>query len=190
MLYLLGGAARSGKSIIARRVMAQYHMPFFSLDYLTNGMAQVWPELQNDLDTDDATVGERIWPVVKSIAAMILRTHVHYLLEGASLQPHHASELILAFPNQVHACFVGFADADITEKFQHVRQFGDQPDDWMAHWDDALVVQELERLKGVSRAIQAECQQLHLPYFETSLQFEHSISSVVQHIGQELRQST
>ena len=184
MLYLLGGAARSGKSIIARRVMAHYRVPFFSIDYLTNGMAQVWPELQNDLDTDDATVGERIWPVVKSIATMMLRTRVNYLLEGASVQPHHARELILAFPNQVHACFIGYANADITEKFQHIRQFGGQPDDWMSHWDDALVVQELERLKIVSRTIQAECQQLHLPYFDTSLQFEYTISAVVQHIGQ------
>jgi hypothetical protein len=188
MLYLLGGAARSGKSIIARRVMAHCQLPFFSLDYLANGMAEVWPELKNDLDTDDATVGERIWPVVKSIASMMLRTHVHYLLEGASLQPHHASELILAFPNQVRACFVGFADADITEKLQNVRQFGGQPDDWMAHWEDALVVQQLEHLKIASRAIQSECHGLHLPYFELSLEFEHSISTVVQHIGQELRQ--
>ena len=188
MLYLLGGAARSGKSIIARRVMAHYQLPFFSLDYLTKGMAQVWLQLQNDLDTDDATVGERIWPVVKSIATMMRRTHVHILLEGASLQPHQASELILAFPNQVRACFVGFADADITEKLQQVRQFGGQPDDWMAHWDDALVVQQLEHLKLVSRAIHAVCQQRHLPYFEISRQFEHTISAIVQHIGQELRQ--
>ncbi len=40
MLYLLGGAARSGKSIIARRVMTHYQLPFFSLDYLSNGMAE------------------------------------------------------------------------------------------------------------------------------------------------------
>ena len=58
----------------------------------------------------------------------------------------------------------------------------------MAHWDDALVVQQLEHLKIVSRAIQAACQQRHLPYFETSRQFEHTISAVVQHIGQELQQ--
>ncbi len=149
---------------------------------------RVWPELQNDLDTDDATVGERIWPVVKSIATMMLRTNVHYLLEGASLQPHHARELVLAFPNQVRACFVGFADADITEKLQHVRQFGGQPDDWMVHWDDALVVQQLEHLKEVSQAIHAACHQLDLPYFETSRQFEQTVSAVVQHIGQEVRQ--
>ena len=188
MLYLLGGTARSGKSIIARRVMAQYQLPFFSLDYLSNGMAEVWPELKNDLDTDDATVGERIWPVVKSIATMMLRTDAHYLLEGASLQPHHASELLLAFPNQVRACFVGFAHTDITEKLRNVRQFGGQPDDWMVHWEDASVVQQLEYLKVVSQTIEADCHQLHLPYFELSGDFEHSISTVVQHIGQELRQ--
>jgi len=185
MLYLLGGAARSGKSIIARRVMTAYQLPCFSLDYLSNGMAEVWPELQHDLDTDDATVGERIWPVVRSIATMMLRTNVHYLLEGASLQPHHAHELVLAFPNQVRACFVGFANADITEKLQHVRQFGGHPDDWMAHWDDALVVQQLEYLKAVSQAIHTACHQRDLPYFETSRQFEQTVSAVVQHIGQE-----
>jgi len=54
-------------------------------------MAQVWPELQNDLNTNDATVGERIWPVVKSIATMMLRTRVNYLLEGNSV--HNSCEI-------------------------------------------------------------------------------------------------
>jgi adenosyl cobinamide kinase/adenosyl cobinamide phosphate guanylyltransferase len=32
MLYLLGGAARSGKSIIAKRILAESRIPFFCLD--------------------------------------------------------------------------------------------------------------------------------------------------------------
>ncbi len=31
MLYLLGGAARSGKSIIARRILAEKRIPYFEI---------------------------------------------------------------------------------------------------------------------------------------------------------------
>lgn len=183
MLYLLGGAARSGKSNVARRVMAQYGLPFFCLDYLAQGVAEAWPEQQIDLDSDDASVGECLWPLVKAIATVILHDRGTYLLEGASLQPHNAQELMQAFPGQVQACFLGFAEADLTEKLHHVRQFGGQADDWMFHWDDALVVQELARLKNVSITLRAECQQYHIPYIETSLYFEQAITTVVEQIG-------
>ncbi len=68
MLYMLGGAARAGKSIIARRILAEKRIPFFCLDHLAIGAASTYPQLQIDLDSDDASVGEKIWPLVKSVA--------------------------------------------------------------------------------------------------------------------------
>jgi hypothetical protein len=186
MLYLLGGAARSGKSIIAKRILAESRIPFFCLDHLAIGVANAIPQLQIDLDSDDESVGEKIWLLVKAMSKVIIKDKNPYLLEGASLQPKYANELIAEFPTQVRACFVGYADSEIQQKFEQIKQYGGGPDDWMMQFDDSVVRKELERLKVVSESLRQECQKYQLRYFETSKNFDKSVEDVVKFLlGQE-----
>ena len=182
MLYLLGGAARSGKSIIARRILTEKRIPFFCLDHLAIGSAKAVPQLQIDLDSDDACVGERLWPLVRSVAAVIIKDRIDYLLEGASLQPKHVNELHSEFPAQVHACFLGYAEAKIAEKFEQARRYGGGPDDWMMRFDDTTVRHELERLKKVSEVLRDECGKYQLQYFETSIDFHNSAEQAIEYL--------
>ncbi len=182
MLYRLGGAARSGKSIIARRILAEKSIPFFCLDHLAIGVARTFPQLEIDLDGDDASVGEQIWPLVRSMAAVTIKDRIDYLLEGALLQPKHANELISEFPTLVRACFVGYAEAEMGEKFEQVKRYGGGPDDWMKQFDDSTIRNELERLKMVSEALQEECRKYQLRYFETSMDFEQSVERVIEYL--------
>ncbi len=182
MLYMLGGAARSGKSIISRRILAEKRIPFFCLDHLAIGAANTYPQLQIDLDSDDACVGEKIWPLVKSVATLIIKDKIDYLLEGALLQPKNVNDLLSDCPSVVHACFVGYAEAVIEEKFAQVRQFGGGPDDWMMQFDDDTVRSELERLKLVSTNLREECENYELQYFEISNDFDKSIVAVIEYL--------
>ncbi len=179
MLYLLGGAARSGKTIIARRFLAEKGIPFFSLDFLAHGLARTYPQLQIDLDNDDASLGEKLWPLVRLISEMMILEEHEYLLEGALIQPKQAHEIRMDFPARVRACFVGFAEAEIGAKFEQVKRYGGGSDDWMAEFDDKTVLDELRRLKTTSEALRAECKQYQMQYFETSNNFEKSIGEVV-----------
>lgn len=183
MLYLLGGAARSGKSIIARRILVEKRIPFFCLDHLAHAAARTIPQLHIDLDSDDATVGEQLWPLAKSVASMIIKNKMDYLLEGALLQPRNAHELMSEFPGIVHASFVGYAEAQILEKFSQVRQYGGTPDDWMMNWDDESVRKELERLKGVSESLRSECAKYQIMYFETSHNFDQAVNDVMEYLA-------
>lgn len=180
MLLLLGGTARSGKSIIARRVLLERGIPFFCLDHLAHGAARAIPQLQIDLDGDDASVGERTWPLVRSVAEMIIKDRIDYLLEGALLRPRHARELLSDYPARIRACFTGYAEADVEQKFEQVRQFGGGPDDWMMRFDNGRVRSELERLKSESQILREECDRFQLHYFETSVAFDKSVSSVIK----------
>jgi len=129
MLYLLGGAARSGKSLIARQILMEKRIPFLCLDHLAHGVANTISQLQINLDSDDASVGEQMWALVKSIAKMMIKDRIDYLLEGASLQPKHANELTIEFPNKVRAVFIGYAKADIRGKIKQVKLYGGGADD-------------------------------------------------------------
>ena len=182
MIYLLGGAARSGKSIIAKRILAEKAIPFFCLDHLAIGAASVFPHLQIDLDSDDASVGDKVWPLLKAVTKVIIKDRIDYLLEGASLQPKHSHELLSEFPAHTRACFLGYADADTRQKFIQVREHGGGLDDWMMQFDDSTVMTELERLKNVSEILRLECKLYQIRYFEMFKDFASSINEVIEYL--------
>ena len=72
MLYLLGGAARTGKTTIANAFLVQTGIPFFSLDFLMMGFTNGLPEYGVDSDADELLVAEQLWPVIRSMATAMM----------------------------------------------------------------------------------------------------------------------
>ena len=64
MLLFIGGAARTGKGILVRRLLAEMHLPYLSLDVLKMGLARGVPEYAIDPDAGGMQVAERLWPLV------------------------------------------------------------------------------------------------------------------------------
>jgi len=182
MLYLLGGTARSGKSAIARRFLAETKVPFFCLDYLMMGFANGLPEYGVDPEDDEFNVGDRLWPVVKPMATALVEDEIDYLIEGAQLRPQQAWTLSQAFPGDIRTCFTGFAEVDTRAKFAELRRFGGGSDDWMQDFDDRKMLQEIERLKTFSQKVKLECHQYNLHYVEASLDLHETVETVVQYL--------
>ena len=59
MLVFIGGAARTGKGILVRRLLTERHMPYLNLDVLKMGLTRGVPELDIDPDAGGIAVGER-----------------------------------------------------------------------------------------------------------------------------------
>jgi hypothetical protein len=182
MLYLIGGTARTGKSTVARRFLAETGVPFFCLDYLMMGFANGLPEYGIDPDDDELHVGELLWPVVKPLATAMVENNLDYLLEGVQLNPRHAWQLYNQFEGQVRVCFLGFAHVDIMAKFRQLRQFSGGENDWLKAYDDAKTLREVERLKALSKRLQRECDACGLQYFETTTDLEQTVVTVVRYL--------
>ena len=181
MLYLLGGAARSGKTRIARQFLAQTGIPYFSLDFLMMGFANGLPESGVDPEADELWVAEQLWPVVQSMATAMVEDEVVYLLEGVQLHPAHVSGFCKRFPGAVRACFVGLAEVDTATKFQEIRHFGGGADDWLRFYSDERVRHEIERIKAQSVYIRDACQEVGLRYVEASDDLAIAAAEVIRH---------
>ena len=192
MLYLLGGAARAGKSTIARRFLSETGIPYFCLDYLVMGFANGLPEHGVDPEDDERGGGRLLWPVVKPLATALVEDGIDYMIEGAQLLPEHAwvlteelTDQVLtdqALTDQVRSCFVGFAEVDIGAKLREIRRFRGTPDDWLREFDDGKAREEIERLKGFSRHVKLECSKYGLAYFEASTDVYTTAEAVVQYL--------
>ncbi len=124
--------------------------------------------------------------MIDSVRALLWRCGFYYLLEGAALQPQQTQELLSEFPSQARACFLGYADADVRQKFAQVREHGGGPDDWMMQFDESTIMQELERLRKVSEVLRWECEMYRIRYFEMSKDFAGSTKAVIEFlVGQD-----
>ena len=181
MLYLLGGAARTGKTTIAQAFLSKTGIPFFSLDFLMMGFANGLPEYGVDPEADELLVAEQLWPVVRAMATAMVEDEVDYLLEGVQLHPRHTWELCEEFAGYVRACFIGLAQVDTLTKLREIRRFGSGADDWLRHYPDEHVIQEIERLKELSVRIKNTCQQHGLKYVEASNDLSGTVAEVIHY---------
>jgi len=109
LLYLIGGAARSGKSTLARRLLQAHRMPYFCVDHLTSGLEAGAPALGVRHELPDQRRGELVWPVLCGVLRNVVEVEPEYVVEGNVLLPARIAEFAAAHRGRVRACFLGYA---------------------------------------------------------------------------------
>jgi hypothetical protein len=181
MLIFIGGAARSGKGILVRRLLAEMQLPYLSLDVLKMGLARGVPEYSIDPDAGGMHVAERLWPLVREMSISLLYEHMDYVFEGEIL-PKDVNALRKAYPTQVQACFLGYSTLTPTQKLHEIRTHSGHPNDWSQEYTDAELLTIIDREIAFSQYVQAECVRHHLRYFDTSHNFMQVLDKVIAYV--------
>jgi hypothetical protein len=182
MLYLLGGPSRAGKSALARRLLREAGIPYFSLDVLMMGVARGWPAVGVDPDTPAEERAALLWPVIRAIAVDLLEeeaVHPTYLLEGDVLLPRTVAELVSVYPDQVSTCFVGYARGDPVERLRLVRSVDPT---WYDYSPDSEVVRFLDEQVTFSAYLEEECARHGLPYVDVSAWGSEGLDEAFRHL--------
>jgi hypothetical protein len=185
MLYLVGGVSRAGKSFLARRLLTQHRIPYFSLDILMMGFANGYPAFGLDPETSAFVRGEQLWPIVRAMAVNILEevlVHPTYLLEGDTLLPEHVAELAHNYAGQVRACFIGYAQLNVIEKLRDIRQ---SEADWANYYTDEQALAFLAGEVEYSRYLQRECAAHGLRYFDSSEDLAAAVDEAAAYLTRE-----
>lgn len=183
MLYLIGGASRSGKTLLAERMRAERGLSTLSLDWLvmgfTNGMPQVG--IHDKLFPDDIAV--RLWRFLTAMCENMLWADLDQVIEGEAMLPSRIRELTEAHPGGIRACFLGYTDVDIHAKLREIRNYSDPRTDWLAKESDAYVRDHIRNMTAFSRQLAAECEASGLPYFDTSTDFIGATEAAWRSLG-------
>lgn len=182
MLYLLGGASRAGKGIVADRFLRELAIPYFSIDYLVSGLAKGFPVSQISHELPNIQRAEKVWPVLKPMLINILQAEKNYLVDGDAMLPRDLRELLDEYPASVKACFVGYVDAEPKQKLDEVRTFIGNTNNWTEGCTDAYLLQHIQAMKDFSRYVQDECKEYNLQYFDVSCNFPETLKSVFDYL--------
>jgi putative acetyltransferase len=181
MIHYLGGAARSGKGILVRRLLIDFHLPYLSLDVLKMGLTRGLPELAFDPDAGGMQVAERIWPLVREMSLNLFADQADYVFEGEIL-PKNVDALRQVNPTLVNACFLGYSTIMPYQKLREIRTHSGHPNDWPQSYTDADLLSIIRREISFSQYLQAECARFNFPYFDLSHQFMPILEKVVDYI--------
>lgn len=181
MLLFVGGAARTGKGMLTRRLLVDMQLPYLSLDVLKMGLARGIPEYGIDPDAGAMSVGERLWPLVREMSINMLTEGIAYALEGEIL-PRHVAALQEAYPSQIIACFLGYTTITAEQKLADIRMHAGYPNDWPRSYTDAEVLDIITANIAFSQYLLDECATYNLRYFDTSQAFMQTLDQVVAYV--------
>ena len=89
MLYLIGGAARSGKTLIAQRMLLEHSIPRYALEYFVSALHRGCPEIGVRHEEANPARAERLWPRLEPMLRNIVEVEPVYVVEGDALLPRH-----------------------------------------------------------------------------------------------------
>jgi hypothetical protein len=171
--YIICGASRSGKSILARRLQEKFRGSWILGDAIVSSMEDAFPDFGISHHGDLQDIGNRFAEFIKFVLFHYGYAGCGYVLDTTHLYPRHIIGIREKIGN-VPAVFLGYTRADPDEKLRRIRSF--DPKNW---WTSELSDAELKQLihDQISKSIQLResCAELGIPYVDVSRHFEESL---------------
>jgi hypothetical protein len=172
MLYIIGGASRSGKSILAHNLLKDSWIPFFPLDGLVGMLKNSAPEYGVTHDLPFVQKSENTWKFGKPLLKYLILTQKDYTVEGDCILPKDVAELRDRYPEKVKACFLGYCKISTQQKLELVRTFNMGQFDWTLKHDDDAMLKMIESMIEYSIYLKEECKKYNIEFFDVSEDFE------------------
>jgi len=180
MIYLVGGVARSGKTILRKMFLQNYKISGVSTDsiraMLENGLEHTDISYKNKTEENALLM----WPYLQAFIENNLKySDEDYVIEGDVLLPKYLSR----YTNEmaVRCCFVGYSEIALKDKLKNIRQFQGNVD-WTASLSNQDIEDCVRREKEKSIRYKKECQRLFIEYFDTSTNFITQINNALKYL--------
>ena len=177
MLFLVSGASRSGKTLIAKKILADKQIPYLSLDWLMMGFNDGIPEYGIHHLLWPNEIAEKMGPFLLGMIDSMLVDGMDYVIEGEAMLPQVVADLVEKHPDQIKVVFVGYTEIDVEDKVALVKKFSDGDSDWLTSKSDKYIRDHVGNMIAYSKMIKEGCKKHGVPYFDTSEDFSGAIEA-------------
>lgn len=172
MLYIIGGVARSGKSLLAKRILKEKQVPFFPLDGLVGMLQNSAPEHGVRHHIPFIEKIENTGKFGKPLFKYLLKTQESYTVEGDCIDPKDIAEIQEKYGEYIKCCFMGYCLLSAKEKLDLIRTFNMGEKDWTNKHEDEEMLEMLQRMIDHSVYLKSECEKYNIPFFDVSHDFQ------------------
>ena len=185
MIYLIGGAPRIGKSIIARELANKIDAKFVSTDDLEMPKGGLtWPSFSDNPLENTTTPSERVnlqieiskalEPTIENLITKASYEQKNVVIEGIHLLPSHVVQYIQKY--SAKAIFIGWKDAMAV--LAGMAQ-NDNPNDWLKDANEDVRRQVVGFTVAFSEYIEPEAKKYGLSYIERTENFVEDVKHVI-----------
>ncbi|MFG1496593.1 hypothetical protein ABMA57_08155 [Saccharospirillum sp. HFRX-1] len=177
-VLILGGASRTGKSLISRELLPRLGVPYLSIDPIKMALSKAVPSYPLDTDASSIAVSEQLWPFVRALLINMHETGLSYLVEGEVL-PWQVAQLSDQLGFALPACFVGYQNVVVSQHVAQIKRHYHLPNSWTIDMSDADLHRLVEEGVDYSRYLCAECERYGLYYQDFSVDFDTAKAAVI-----------
>lgn len=174
MLYILGGAPRTGKTKMAETLGRERGLGWLPMDIVRSVVRSVSPELASvdvSVGSDPRVEAEAMRPTFELVARMSARLADDYLIEGVGFMPAHVGEL----PDwiETRACFVGLSSVTLNQIDDHAGG-----NDWHRGLSAEDALRLPQWIVDWSAIVERECRKHDIPFVDLAIGWQAGAAQV------------
>ena len=122
MIILIAGASHTGKTVLAQRLLEQYHYPYLSIDHLKMGLIRSGNTTLTPMDDDKLT--DYLWPIVREMVKTAIENGQNLIVEGCYIPFDWQKDFTPDYPPQIRFVCLVTSRSYIQSHFEDIRRHG------------------------------------------------------------------
>lgn len=122
MIYLIAGSSHTGKTLLAQRLLEQYHIPYLSLDHLKMGLIR--SKNTNLTVFDDDKLIDYLWPIAREMVKTAIENGQNLIVEGCYIPHSWMADFDENYRPHIRAVWLIMTPAYIERHFSEIRSHG------------------------------------------------------------------
>lgn len=181
MIYLIGGASRSGKTSLALRLLEEKKVPYLSLDVLMMGFRGAgYAEYANE--QDDIDVAAKLEGFLAPMIENIRYCGMPYALEGVYLRPAFIRKMIDTAPDVVTGCALGYPETSWQQKLGDMQTYPSIANNWLEGETSEYQRRHLIRHHEISAMDFQEAKSVDVEFFNTGADYTARLNDAFDYL--------
>lgn len=181
MIYLIGGASRSGKTSLVLRMLEEKSVPYLSTDALMMGLRgagfAAYANEQDDLD-----VARELEKVLRPMIENLRYCGVPYALEGVHIRPAFIRAMIDVAEGAVTGCVLGYPDVSLNQKLADTQKYPSIANNWLMSETPEYQRQHLKRHIEISEMDRRDAKAVDVAYFDTGENYDVRLNEAFEYL--------
>jgi 2-phosphoglycerate kinase len=176
MIYLIGGASRAGKSLLAKYIAsknASYSV--LSTDRLIGSYIEKIPAWQDPMFTSDDERGRKFKPHLQELMSKCIDLKFNFIFEGVHILPEIMRDFMNHFPKDIHSLCIGYPTLTVDEKYTQFQEASHAPENWLKSRSEAEQRHYAEGGIYMSHLRQKEAEKYDVPFCVMDTHFHSSL---------------
>ena len=118
MIILIAGASHTGKTLLAQRLLEQYHYPYLSIDHLKMGLIRSGNTHLTVCDDEELTA--YLWPIVREMVKTAIENGQNLIVEGCYIPFDWAAAFDASYRKHIRALWLILSQEYIETHFDDI----------------------------------------------------------------------